>query len=1335
MRPSEPCSQGDRTAADVDADSDAKLIHAHHQTLAAQLDAPSLGHGIKSMTPPLASDDGRDGTRASPVYPAMPLINPAQVAFAAIQCLPIPVLVLDAQKTVVLANEAMARLLNMAPGSATEADRMMPVMEALRGKSLSQIGIDFVEDVVPVWIDWEQFLDQTAVDMARRKNNLADGNADGAHDTQEDPSFNVVVDVVITSTALIKSTPGPVAPSSGATLTVRAKMIVSVCDVDRDSAFFTLTFTNSEPLSLAAPRESMTTSSTPSPVSPDHSQISSSLKVSPRTASLVSTPLPTLGGPPTSSSPGAPSVLQKITVMKDALLDNIQTPILAMWKDGSVSFPNRAARNLFHRNTESAKTPKGSDLLPTWTLWDADFGRQLDPGEDPMSILIRTETPFANRRIGVYDAAGQPLVFDVEGVALRDDHTGEFLAGVVTYNDVTRMTEEFRLICDTMPQLVWTAGPDGAHDFFNSRWHSYTGLSEQESLGWGWKNAFHPDDIPEAERRWKHSLATGEPYSTEYRCRGKDGEWRWFLGRALPLRNKHTGEVEKWFGTCTDVHESNEAKIEIKRTRQQLLSVIALSHMTMFTVDPNRRITMLEGAMIWDSRCDNNLSKRYIGEDVYEVFSRLNPQLPEGQTPPFLKPLESILAGEVAEDLEEHQIEGRWYRTRLQPIPEKTSSDKDTVIEGVIGFIMDVTELKAREKALRAQAREKRQLVANEAAAKEASRLKSQFLANMSHEIRTPISGVIGMAELLLDADLGDEQREMTENIYRSANALLTVINDILDFSKVESGRLDIEEVQFSLSVVVQDVGKMLSFAAERKGLAFYSDIAPDIDSNLIVVGDPGRVRQIMTNFLTNSIKFTNQGHVKLSVLKEKESAETIEIRFIVEDTGIGIEDEVVKRLFQPFSQGDASTARKFGGTGLGLTICKNLLELMKGRMTFQSTPGVGTTATFWIPFNRPQGTQAVSLVEIGPLSERLQSEMSVSGNSSDYENKISTPSGERTSIPTNPSQSPWRQSSSSPLAATPEEQLPYAARANVHVLVVEDNAVNQQFALKTIEKLGFRATAVWNGQEAVDYLAAAKEGTRKKPDIILMDVQMPLIDGYKCTHILRHHVTHRAFVSDVPIVAMTASAIQGDREKCKKAGMDDYLSKPVRIKTLERMLVRWSTKGRANVAPSSSSAASAASSTSISLGLSGSECSESSKHREKPVEVPPGIADHPVLVDGAAPLAMLAPAKSEADALEDMQDDLTPRPPPTHRDTSDRFPGYAVPMPLGSRRDRIESEMMQLARRLSEDDLAMQSREDKLIDAVGGVATHVLASSPRREALTEENVGKLGEVSRRICD
>ncbi|MCJ1479056.1 hypothetical protein MMC13_007740 [Lambiella insularis] len=428
------------------------------------------------------------------------------------------------------------------------------------------------------------------------------------------------------------------------------------------------------------------------------------------------------------------------------------------------------------------------------------------------------------------------------------------------------------------------------------------------------------------------------------------------------------------------------------------------------------------------------------------------------------------------------------------------------------------------------------------------------------------------MAELLIDTPLDREQREYGENIQRSANGLLTVINDILDLSKVESGRLDIEEVQFSLSIVIRDVCKMMSFAAERKNLDFISDIQVDVHEDLIVLGDPGRCRQILTNLLTNSIKFTSQGSVKLSVIAKEESSETVNVLFSIEDTGIGIEEDVRKRLFKPFSQADSSTARRFGGTGLGLTICKNLVDLMHGEITLDSVLGTGTTATFSIPFNKPQFQgHASPLIGLDPIPDRLRSETSVSACGSDIGRGSSAPQSPLEASSTFKSHQHKPSADSipprPPLAILPDGHntiLNEVGRKNTQVLVVEDNAINQQIALKTIKKLGFSVNAVWNGQEALDYLLHPTKD-RPKPDVILMDVQMPILDGYRATHLIRHHSPYSSLpgMRAVPIVAMTASAIQGDREKCERAGMDDYLAKPVKGKLLEKMLVKWALKSK----------------------------------------------------------------------------------------------------------------------------------------------------------------------------
>ncbi|KAH7027702.1 uncharacterized protein B0I36DRAFT_247629 [Microdochium trichocladiopsis] len=1286
---------------------------------------------------------------ASPFRLSLPMITPGQLAFSTLQFLPVPILVLDNLKTVVMANSAMGRLLGMLDDLSAGLDDPSAVVDRLRGQTLSQVGVDLVDEGKPVWISWDAFFDELTAEQEVSQVEAADSAATSVSESTPTPSEanayfprsptketgaksqSSAVDVVVLSAGF---NPTSDARSKAAKHT-SAKMLITIWELEGHQTYYTLTFTNTDsppPLSAgpkisvarpssleAAERRSITSSNPPSTnSSQSHGSNSTSFRISPSTVAVSAAPFPPMGPPPRLSHSSTPSALLKLTVIKDALLDNTEMPILAMWKDGTAPVLNRAARELIKDSRATASTD-GLDLLAHWDVWTEDFSRMLTADEFPINVLLREQTPFSGMRVGMINRrTDSKIIYDMLGEIITDDETGEVVAGVVTCRDVTPLTNEitqikeadeerFQVICDSMPQMIWTTTPDGMHDYFNNRWYEYTGLTPDESLGLGWKNPFHPDDMAATAARWQHSLATGDPYVTEYRCLSKDGEWRWMLGRALPLRNKQTGEITKWFGTCTDIHETLEAQLVAEQTNSRLKTVLSHAQTTIFTVDRQSRLTMLEGAMVWNrqkghaSRFD---SRKCIGRKVDEVFVEINPDTKEGEAKEFLSGLHDILADRQARDIvHEHGLGNRFYRTRFLPFQdhnpqsdEFSDSSTSKKFDGVIAVITDVTELKTREHDLKIQAREKRQLLANEAAAKEASRLKSQFLANMSHEIRTPITGVIGMAELLLDLPLGDEQKEYAMNIGRSANALLTVINDILDFSKVESGHLDIEEVQFSLSVVVQDVSKMLSFAAERKHLDFRSDISQDIADGLVVLGDPGRVRQIITNLLTNSIKFTNHGHVSFSVLKEREYGDTIEIKFVVEDTGIGIDDDVQKRLFQPFSQGDPSTARKFGGTGLGLTISKNLLDLMRGRMQLQSSPGNGTTATFWIPFTKSTSPQNASLVEIGPLPDRLHSEMSVSCNSSDHDHggnpAVDGPYGNGAIARSYKGLMPV-----SPLGVRAED-LPRSERAKIQVLVVEDNAINQQIATKTIEKLGFKVSAAWNGKEALEYLEACQQGTLVKPDIILMDVQMPVIDGYRCTHILRHHLPYKAYAQDVPIVAMTASAIQGDKEKCTKAGMDDYLAKPVKSQTLEQMLIRWSkTKRRALPI--------------LSRSQSHSDCSESTDH---------------CLSTDIPRTGFHSPAETH--------EDLHPLSGNTFHAEIDERQGLPTPKPFVPRPGTHEMTgfpfgLTQATRQLDPNELAMQLRDDKLLGAASSGEMSTSASPnvlPEGDSLTEANIERL---------
>lgn len=717
-----------------------------------------------------------------------------------------------------------------------------------------------------------------------------------------------------------------------------------------------------------------------------------------------------------------------------------------MWKDEGFGIPNKALLRLLPKDRSYVPGDQ-RDFLSQFAVWTEDFQHEISVDDFPIVEICRTQQRIDKRRLGMrHPITGTRIVFEVNGEPVFHEESGEFLGGMVVFKDITEYTsqiaaqieeneKQFEYIANFMPVMVWTTTPDGMHDWFSQRWYDYTGLTVDQSLGEGWKLPFHPDDMSVTAARWFHCLKTGDEYNTEYRCQRYDGEWRWMLGRALPFYDD-SGRIVKWFGTCTDIHDLVLARQDARRTKEQLQQVIHHAKILLWAVNRENKLVLLEGdhGDLKSNLERNDRKEDILGRDIYDVFHMSG--IDQGR---WRQPIQEILQGKQQDEIVmgRYLSEARFYRTRLVPLMSASRTagiDGNAFVDGVIGVSMDITELREREEQLREQEKENSRLLANAAAAKEASRMKSQFLANMSHEIRTPIAGVIGMSELLFDMNLDEEQKECTENIHRSANSLLTVINDILDFSKVESGRLDVEEVQFSLSVVLRDVNKMMSFAAQRKGLAYQSSIQEEVQTDLRVMGDPGRLRQILTNLLTNSIKFTSMGSVKVDVSISHESQDTVTVKFNVSDTGIGIEEEVRKRLFQPFSQADSSTARRFGGTGLGLTISKNLVELMKGQIWLDSKLGQGTTATFWIPFSKvPSHEGGSPLIELESIPDRLQSDVSVSCGSSEGHTPPLTPqitSGQsRTqSLP-----------SINPQIPDNIMSLPDNERQKVHILVVED--------------------------------------------------------------------------------------------------------------------------------------------------------------------------------------------------------------------------------------------------------------------------------------------------------
>ena len=406
------------------------------------------------------------------------------------------------------------------------------------------------------------------------------------------------------------------------------------------------------------------------------------------------------------------------------------------------------------------------------------------------------------------------------------------------------------------------------------------------------------------------------------------------------------------------------------------------------------------------------------------------------------------------------------------------------------GYFRDLREQRA---VLEEMQRAEQKLREAKELAEDSARIKSEFLANMSHEIRTPMNGIIGITNLAIKNETSDKQMEYLSKIDQSAKSLLRIIDDILDFSKIEAGRLEIEKAEFCVRTFINDIRNIQAFVAQEKGIGLIVTISDKLDFN--VIGDSFRLQQVMLNILSNAIKFTHVGFIEIGVEVNERSKDSAELLFTIKDTGIGMTPEQASGVFDAFSQADSSTTRKYGGTGLGLAISKKLVELLGGRIWLESSPGQGTSFYFTALF---ETTEARDLSAAGGY------------DAADF-------------------------------TVSPE-------LLGARILLVEDNEINQIIAYELLSEAGFSVDIAENGVEAIEMVSKNDYG------IILMDLQMPEMDGFTATSVMRSNER----LQNIPIVAMTANAMHGDREKSIRAGMVDHITKPLNPRALLETVCRW---------------------------------------------------------------------------------------------------------------------------------------------------------------------------------
>ena len=806
------------------------------------------------------------------------------------------------------------------------------------------------------------------------------------------------------------------------------------------------------------------------------------------------------------------------------------------------------------------------------------------------------------------DAAGKPYQY----IAIRTEITeSKRMAEKIATSE-----REYRTVVNSLKEVVFRIDKNRCWTFLNPAWTYVTGFPTSEALGKELLHFIHPLDRDMVAQAI-NDLYKGFTLSCRHQARyvTADGAYRW-IDVYAQVESDEQQTILGLTGSLSDITEQRLATEQLKENLNFVDALFNTIPQPIYLKDEQGRYMRLNRAFCTFFGVQE---EALLGKTVFDLLIPQNAK--------FHNDYDQLLFAERGTQVYEANltIHGRQVDTMYS---KAALTRVDGSLIGLVGTIVDMTNQKNAERTL-LQAKE---------AAESASRSKSEFLANMSHEIRTPMNGIIGMTDLTLDTELEKHQREYLEIVRSSADALLQIINDILDFSKIEAGKMTIEAISFDVNKIVLETLRAMGLRAQEKGLELALEIAPEIPRCLI--GDPGRIRQVMTNLVGNAIKFTETGEVVVRVTMDALDAQQfgkdrILIKLSVTDSGIGIPQDKQQMIFEAFAQEDGSTTRRFGGTGLGLSITKLLVSMMGGEVQVASTLGVGSTFSVTMNVGIDQAAPPKQ-VNASPTALRGLRMMAVDDNHTnlaimratfarwgvehvchtsgqaalDYCNAdnpvpdcivmdFAMPSMNgfeaakhissiakykhvpivmlsSTGMPGDATKAKEFGIQSYLLKPTSQDELSIAinnlrttgraqqqanadvarqahrdSNVSLDIMLVEDNLSNQKLAQALLKKWGHKVEIANNGVESLEKHA------QHKFDLILMDLQMPLMGGFEATAKIRER--EKAGTPRTPIVAMTANALEGDREKCIEGGMDDYLSKPFKSDAFQAMLKRYS--------------------------------------------------------------------------------------------------------------------------------------------------------------------------------